>query len=147
MPRKCKPDVSDNVCSLRALPLFRAGSVWRRLPNTGTCVVIICSCEQLHTYLTGRKNEAPRREAEVPGPVQLAHAAHVSGQGVLTSALVRPRKAVDSLAARQVSEDVGPVGARGCGRSLLPRKFRAALRTRAKLVWPGSPSLQQSPGV
>jgi len=84
--------------------------------------------------LTGREHEAPRREAKVPGPVQLAHAAHVSGQGVLSGALVRPRKAVDSLAALQVSEHVGPVAASGRGRTFLPQKFQVAVATRTSVA-------------
>lgn len=71
--------------------------------------------------LTCRKHEAPRHKAEVPGPVHLAHAVHVSRQSVLPGALVRPGETVDALAALQVAEYVGPVAKRkGEGREQQP---------------------------
>lgn len=58
---------------------------------------------------TCRKDEAPGREAEVPCPVHLTHAVHVSREGILSGALVRSWEAVDPLAALQVAKHVGPV--------------------------------------
>lgn len=66
--------------------------------------------------LTGWKNEASRYETEVPGSVHFAHAVHVSRQGVLARALVRPWKAVDPLAPLQVAEHVGPAAETAAGR-------------------------------